>query len=197
MQPRQQKQWKSWLLLAAPRYDWSQNLKMKGKKAAGFLKAKEQAIKCNGCNLNRACSFLMAPGCGQDIVLVDLMSGLSCGAEKCCELSLYLSLPGNSAAYVALTSLHCTREIQPSTWNEKKAHIFTHHLFMFTSLATDHYGCLHQGCFWMQDRWSKQNVINRHHNKDVILETVKAEPSTQLSVLHTLFDNPSETQPGV
>lgn len=120
MQPRQQKQWKSWLLLAAPRYDWSQNLTMKEKKTAGFLKAKEKAIKCNGCNLNRACSFLMAPGCGQDIVLVDLMSGLSCGAEKCCELSLYLSLPGNSAAYVALTSLHCTREIQPSTWNEKK-----------------------------------------------------------------------------
>lgn len=77
-----------------------------GQKPAGFLKAKEKAIKCNGCSLNRAWSFLMVPGCGQDIVLVDLMSGLSCGAAKCCAPSLYRSSTGNSAAYVALTSLY-------------------------------------------------------------------------------------------
>lgn len=115
-------------------------LERRRKKTAGFLKAKEKAIKCNGCSLNRAWSFLMVPGCGQDIVLVDLMSGLSCGAAKCCAPSLYRRSTGSSAAYVALTSLYILGKsinisqrliANAATKNTqvKNCCIFTHHFF--------------------------------------------------------------------
>lgn len=119
----------------------------KKNKTAGFLKAKEKAIKCNGCSLNRAWSFLMVPGCGQDIVLVDLMSGLSCGAAECCAPSLYRSSTGNSAAYVALTSLYIPgksiniyQRLMANAPTKQKQRIVVHlHTtsFMLASLATD------------------------------------------------------------
>lgn len=55
------------------------------KTTAGFLKAKEKAIKYKGCNLNRACSSPTVPGC------LTSLSCLSCGAassEVLCPLPL-------------------------------------------------------------------------------------------------------------
>lgn len=90
----------------------------------------------------------MVPGCGQDIVLVDLMSGLSCGAAKCCAPSLYSSSTGNSAAYVALTSLYIlgksinisqrliTNAATKKHTSKELLHLNTTS-FMFASLATD------------------------------------------------------------
>lgn len=90
----------------------------------------------------------MVPGCGQDIVLVDLMSGLSCGAAKCCAPSLYRRSTGNSAAYVALTSLYILGKsinisqrliANAATKNTKERIVVYLHTtsFMFASLATD------------------------------------------------------------
>lgn len=113
----------------------------------------------------------MVPGCGQDIVLVDLMSGLSCGAAKCCAPSLYRRSTGNSAAYVALTSLYILGKsinisqrliANAATKNTKERIVVYLHTtsFMFASLATDISRRLQWEGFWLQERMgSKQKAV--------------------------------------
>lgn len=148
----------------------------------------------------------MVPGCGQDIVQVDLMSGLSCGAVECCAPSLYRSSTGNSAAYVSLTCPYIlgksinisqrliTNAATKQNTSKELLYIYTPLLLCLLLLPLIyHYGCSERASDCRRG-WdpNKRLWLSDHadHNKGVLLDAVMAEPSAQLPLLHTLFDKP-------
>lgn len=187
-----------WLL---PGTTWSYNLRMK-EKTAGFLKAKEKAIKSKGQNLNHASSFLTVQGWGQGLVLGDLTEQPQFVELQNLMLSPSRSSARKSAEFVALIWL-CSPEnpsTYPSAWLKMAPKIrslisavYLHTTFwcitFWPLLSLIHYcGCLRRGRVWMQERihmlWLLLLLTTTRMSFYTMSETVTPAPSAQLSVLH-------------
>lgn len=178
-----------WLL---PGTTWSYNLRMK-EKTAGFLKAKEKAIKSKGQNLNHASSFLTVQGWGQGLVLGNLTEQPQFLERQNLMLSPSRSSARKSAEFVALIWLYSLENpsTYPSAWLKMApkirsliSAIYLHTTFLCITFLPllpliYYYGCLRRGWVWMQERMGCKPhplvvvvVVVVEHNADVLLHNV-------------------------